>query len=269
MSQPKFWKYQAVGNSYIVLEGETPDVSEIKRLCSPQVGIGSDGILMGRQISHNRFSLRIFNPDGTEAEKSGNGIRIFVRSLWDRAITDSNTVLLQTKGGAVKAWRGDQPGVIDVEMGAITVFPNQSDPTPENFDSIEIDGEIMEFTPVSAGNPHCVIFHSDNSSIKCQRLGPLIEAHPRFPSRTNVQFTRIINRRELSLEIWERGAGYTLSSGTSACAAAAAALFHGWIDPICTVHCAGGPLFINLSDPNRPILSGSVQKIAWGTFNRA
>lgn len=268
MMPPNFWKYHAAGNSYFVIDQSTPlDKSAIQRLCSPQVGIGSDGILVGRHLAPDRFALRIFNPDGTEAEKSGNGLRIFARSVWDRGLSSAPQITIETKGGPTTAWQTGTADEIAVNLGPVDVFPDSSDPQPGTFEQLLIDGQLLSITPVSTGNPHCVIFQSDTSPLECQRLGPQIETHARFRQRTNVQFVRVINRQKIALEIWERGAGYTLSSGSSASAAAAAARFHGYIDAQCKVQCPGGFLFVDLSDESGAILSGNVQKIAVGTFN--
>lgn len=268
MSLNHFWKYHAQGNSYIVLDkSEPPSPPEIVQLCSAQTGIGSDGILIGRRLGEHEFAVQIFNPDGTQAEKSGNGLRIFARSVWDRRLTDQPELHLTTVGGPTTAWSPNLDDYVTIELGPVDVFPDDPKKIPGRFERLAIEGQILNITPVSTGNPHCVIFQSDDSRVECRRLGPLIETHSRFPNRTNVQFARIQNRNEIWLEIWERGAGYTLSSGSSACATAGAALFHGFTNSRIRVRCPGGTLFVEIDKNWSAKLSGHVQKIAQGTFN--
>lgn len=262
-----FWKYHALGNSYIILDGfDPPPIKEIQRICRSDTGIGSDGLLIGRPLSNNHFELRIFNPDGSEAEKSGNGLRIFAQNMWDRGLCQALNLSVVTKGGKVRIWRDADSARIAVEMGK-ALIPSDPQATaiqPGHFEKLTVENQTLPMTTVSIGNPHCVIFLSDDSEVKCRELGPLIEVHHNFPNRTNVQFVTLIDYDNIAIQIWERGAGYTRSSGSSACAAAAAAYFHQYIGQTCTVHSPGGQMKIKLDDQLQATLYGNVQKIAEG-----
>ncbi|MDJ0756941.1 MAG: diaminopimelate epimerase [Ardenticatenaceae bacterium] len=267
MQSRPFWKYHALGNSYIVLDGfDPPPTKEIQRICRRDVGIGSDGLLIGRPLSNNHYELRIFNPDGSEAEKSGNGLRIFAQNLWDQKLCESNNLSVSTKGGLVRIWRDADSPLIAVEMGKAWIPSDPQAPAaqPGHFEKLTVENQTLSITTVSMGNPHCVIFLSDASEVQCRKLGPLIEIHRDFPNRTNVQFVTLIDHDNIALQIWERGAGYTRSSGSSACAAAAAAHFHQYIGQHCTVHSPGGQMKVKLDDQLKAILYGDVQKIAEG-----
>lgn len=284
--QIHFYKYQALGNDYLIIE---PDQllqplrpNQAILLCDRHYGVGADGVLIGPSFSKQAdFSLQIFNPDGSEAEKSGNGLRIFARYLWDRSYLIRNTAAerkaysapfsVLTAGGKVIAQVFEDGELIRVEMGQ-AVFEHSPPTVPEmdrQLETLEIDGVQIHFCAVSLGNPHCVVFYPPASEETARKLGPSIEHNPRFPNRTNVQFLEVINRQMLSLQIWERGAGYTLSSGSSSCAAAAAAYRFGLCDREITVHNPGGQLkvsitpdyLLHLTGPAVPVFEGFLEKL--------
>jgi diaminopimelate epimerase len=268
----KFKKYNALGNSYLVIE-ENPesDLSEeaISIICSQNFGIGSDGILLKSKSSSScDFGLRIFNPDGSEAEKSGNGIRIFCRYLFDNGLVGNERFTVLTKGGTVNCQILGSGSRVVVEMGT-AVFNAESIPVLNvsgeviNKD-IVINGEEIVFSSVSMGNPHCVIFADDPSKSLACRLGPLIENQSIFPNRTNVQFVKVINRNLIEIEIWERGAGYTLASGSSSCAAAAVAKKLGYCDSEIIVRMPGGEIEIKIDENNTVTMEGSVVSVCSG-----
>jgi len=272
VSNVKFHKYQALGNDYLVLElakSVSPSAALMRALCDRHYGVGSDGVLVPGPGSVRRFSLRIFNPDGSEAEKSGNGLRIFARYLWDtRKVTDA-PFEVATKGGVVRCQVLDGGPRIDVAMGTAsfdsTKIPISGPPREVIDEPIEVDRRHLRFTGVTMGNPHCVVLLDEISPDIARRLGPLLEQHPAFPNRTNVQFVRIISRKRIQIEIWERGAGYTLGSGSSSCAAGAAAVRLGLCEPEITAVMPGGELSVIVKEDYSVRIIGPAWKIAQGT----
>jgi diaminopimelate epimerase len=272
----KFYKYHGLGNDYIVLDpGPVEaqlDSSQIRRICHRQCGVGSDGILLGPfPEKSGAFGVRIFNPDGSEAEKSGNGLRIFARYLHDQGMVASAPFTIATKGGEVTARLDSETGMISVEMGRVSFASGQipvAGPEREVInEAIVIDGQNLTFCAATIGNPHCVIVRPGISAEETRRLGPVLETHELFPNRTNVQFARIIDRANLAIEIWERGAGYTLASGSSASAAAAVARRLGLCDADITVHMPGGKLEIRVDARYNIHLTGPVVRIADGRIH--
>ncbi len=269
----QFRKYEALGNDYLVieahdLEGDGLPAALVCRICDRHRGIGADGILLDVSTAGGDHALRIFNPDGSEAEKSGNGLRIFARFLWDQGRVGAEPFPVLTKGGAVVCEVRNRGREVFVEMGRATfdsalipVAGSQSEVVEE---VLEIDGVVLRYTAVSLGNPHCVVQVEETSAELAQRLGPLLESHPLFPRRTNVQFVQVFDRKRLRIEIWERGAGYTLASGSSACAAAAACVRLGLCDRDLTVLMPGGQLAIGVSADYSLTMLGRVSKVAEG-----
>jgi diaminopimelate epimerase len=275
-----FAKGHGLGNDYIVLRREDLpfELSEasIVRICDRNWGIGSDGILMAVPSSRADFGLRIFNPDGSEAEKSGNGLRIFAKYLWDHGRTKKATFTVDTKGGIVECQcrvADGRMGFVTVEMGRATFrAPNIPMNGPDR-DVVGVplqlgDGTTLAVTAVSVGNPHCVSFVERLDEGECRRLGPLIERHPAFPNRTNVQFARIASRGALEILIWERGAGFTLASGSSSCGAASAAVRNGLCDhgPV-KVGMPGGELTIDVRPDWSLRLDGPVEEVYRGALS--
>ena len=249
----RYAKHHALGNDYIVirpteLQSELdPDV--IRLICHRNYGVGSDGILLGPLESKScDFALRIFNPDGTEAEKSGNGLRIFARFLWDEGLVGEQPFTVETPGGAVSCEVSTDGKSVKVEMGKVsfdsTVIPVEGASREVLNEELEVDGNALTYCAASIGNPHCVVFSDDSTPDQARRYGPMIEVAPRFPNRINVQFMTVIDRNNIRIEIWERGAGYTLASGSSSTAAAAVAHKLGLCDPDITVQMPGGSLRI-------------------------
>jgi diaminopimelate epimerase len=270
----RFAKYHALGNDYLVITpqeaGDLPHQPEaVQRLCHRNFGIGSDGILIGPIPSpETQFGLRIFNPDGSEAEKSGNGIRIFSRWLWDHKFVTKKPFQIGTQGGTVNVEMLDEGQIVKVEMGPAS-FDSQVIPvTGSNREVVneilEVAGGIFHYCAVTIGNPHCVIRCDRVSTQQVKELGPLIEKDPRFPNRTNVQLMEIRDQHHIYIEIWERGAGYTLASGSSSCAAAVAAVRLGLCQSPITVLMPGGSLEIQIKADNHIIMVGGVTRVAEG-----
>jgi len=271
-----FHKYHALGNDYIILDpAEVPAVpaaEQIRTICHRNFGIGSDGILYGPlKTDRADFALRIFNPDGSEAEKSGNGLRIFARYLWDRKKVAKRPFRISTPGGIVTAQLAKDGSSVTVEMGKVCFnsaeIPVAGPPREVINETIEIDGRNFIFCAATIGNPHCVILRDDISEAQARRFGPLIERDSRFPNRTNVQFMKVMDRANIRIEIWERGAGYTLASGSSSCAAAAVARRLGLCGSNITVHMPGGQIEIAVSDDFSVRMTGPVTKVADGAIS--
>lgn len=265
-----FIKYQAVGNDYLVIDEAEMDspitFEQAQRICHRNLGIGSDGILVFVSSNPNdRFQVKIINPDGSEAEKSGNGLRIFSRYLYDRKLVTDKPFNVLTLGGEVTCQILSNGKAVRVNMGK-AVFDAKKIPVKGYEDEVlrqhlNIKGEQIEFSAVSMGNPHCVIVKDQVSEKEAKAIGPLIEIHPIFPNRTNVQFVEVVDRTNIKIEIWERGAGYTLSSGTSSCAAAAVACRLGVCDKQITAHMPGGDIKILFDDQWGVTMEGGVSRV--------
>lgn len=255
-----FVKYHGLGNDYIVIRqralANLPLGAVAKALCDRHRGPGADGVLVdeGTNGTGERV-VRIVNPDGSEAEKSGNGLRIFARFLWDTGEVGLAPFSIRTVGGVVLATVAPGGGHVTVDMGQAVFLTLHGLMTH--------DAESIEYHAVSMGNPHCVTFGEADAK-RAQRLGPLIERDWRFPERTNVQFAHVVDRRNLTVEIWERGAGYTLASGSSACAVAAVARRLDRVDPAVDVRMPGGTLAVHVSEDYAVTMKGPVVKVVEG-----
>jgi diaminopimelate epimerase len=272
----RFAKYHALGNDYLVLppaqvrEGLTP--SQIRRICDRHFGVGSDGILVGPlESAECDFGLRLFNPDGSEFEKSGNGLRIFSRYLWDKGLVQDDPFTIMTPGGKVTARVHAGGRSVTVGMGRVSFDSRRipvSGPSREVLDEIlVVGGQELRICAAAIGNPHCVVLREQVAAEEAHRLGPLIENEARFPNRTNVQFMKVIDRSTIQIEIWERGAGYTLASGSSSCAAAAVAHRLGLCDSQVAVVMPGGRLDIVISADWTISMTGAVTKVCEGTIS--
>jgi diaminopimelate epimerase len=274
----RFHKYHALGNDYIVLDPadypgwKEPSHAQIRVICHRNFGVGSDGILWGPLPSTKAgFGLRIFNPDGSEAEKSGNGLRIFSRYLLDQGKAVTPTFTIETPGGVVKSEIKEGGKLITVAMGSVSFdsakIPVTGNPREVIGESIEVNGRTFTFSAATIGNPHCVIPVDDLSPEIARAYGPAIEVHPLFPKRTNVQFLKVIDRSNIQIEIWERGAGYTLASGSSSSAAAAVANRLGLVDRSVLVRMPGGTIGIEIGDGFSILMTGTVNKVADGELD--
>jgi diaminopimelate epimerase len=275
-----FAKGHGLGNDYIVLRrDELPfDLSEasIVRICDRNWGIGSDGILLLVASARADFGLRIFNPDGSEAEKSGNGLRIFSKWLRDHGLAKRDSFTIDTPGGVVECVchvRDGRVRFVTVEMGRATFRAPEIPMNGPDRDVVNVplqlsDGTALAVTAVSVGNPHCITFVDRLDTEACKRLGPLMERHAAFPQRTNVQFARVADRHTLDILIWERGAGYTLASGSSSCGAASAAVRNGLCDHgKVTVRMPGGDLVIDVRPDWSLKLEGPVEEVYTGALS--
>lgn len=277
-----FFRGHGLGNDYLVMDPKelsfklTP--SAIQAICDRHWGLGSDGILAAVPSKKADFGLRIFNPDGSEAEKSGNGLRIFARYLHATGKTKKTHFTVETKGGLVTITlhldRRREASSVTVEMGQASFSPSALPctlPVEELIEQpIEAAGRSFTFTGVSVGNPHCVLFKEAGSSWSREDvlvLGPALEQHPIFPKRTNVQLAVPTGAKELTILIWERGAGETQASGSSSCAAASAAVRLGLVSSPVIVRMPGGTLTIDVSPDFNLTMRGPVAEVARGALS--
>jgi diaminopimelate epimerase len=248
----QFSKWHGLGNDYLLVERAelafplTPE--RVQKLCDYHFGVGSDGIVEVTSANGDRAEVVIWNPDGSTAELSGNGTRIAARWLARRSGAAEVRIAVGPREVTARMRDGKQ---VEMDVGTVEVGEAET---------IDVAGDPVEFVPVSVGNPHAVIRREPDRG-ELLRLGPLVERHERFPERTNVQLVRVDGPRDVAVGVWERGAGETLSSGTSAIAVAAAAVRHGWCESPVTVHLAGGDLEVALDEDMRARLIGPAEEI--------
>lgn len=271
-----FKKYHGLGNDYLVIDPNIKDIKltpeSIRLICDRNYGVGSDGILYGPIKSGNIPQLRIFNPDGSEAEKSGNGLRIFAKYLFESKYVDKKNFKIWTLGGVVEVLiKDDKANLIKINMGKITFLSTEipvSGKKREVVDEeLEINKSKYKVTCLSIGNPHCVIPMAEVSEEKARKLGPFVENHKMFPNRINMQLLKVIDRNNIEIQIWERGAGYTLASGSSSCAAAAAAHKLGLVDRNINVQMPGGTLLVEIGEDWSIQMTGPVEGVFEGHFH--
>lgn len=269
-------KYHGLGNDYLVLDPNKNTLAlqgrNIEMLCRRNFGVGADGILYGPFWEDGNIRLRVFNPDGSEAEQSGNGVRIFAKYLLDEDYIHKKKFTLDMLAGEVEVeFLREDGSLMRVNMGK-PVYAGSEMPLHG------LEGEIVNAhlrfwdndyntTCLSVGNPNCVIMMEEVTPQKAKELGPYVEQAPYFPNRMNMQLCKVQDRSHIAIEIYERGAGYTLASGTGACAAAAAARRMGLVDSEVTVQMPGGSLLVEMDKDNTIYMTGSVELV--GTFTLA
>ena len=276
-----FFKYHALGNDYLVIDPTRspfePTSLAVMALCDRHHGVGSDGVLLGPLPVPGdpaAFGLRIFNPDGSEAEKSGNGLRIFARYLLEAGHCTTSGARIHTLGGvALVHFLAPDGSLVQVDMG-VPDFRAEAIPfagIPAQQEAVGVPLALPEgaliITALSVGNPHCVLFPASVTPEEVQRLGPQVEHHPHFPQRVNVQLVQVLDRKRIRIEIWERGAGYTLASGSSSCAAAAACRRLGRVDDRVQVVMPGGVIDLTFDAEGRVLMTGPVAAIYQGRLH--
>ena len=280
----RFWKGQALGNDYLVIDASesnsgVPEPEVVRALCDRHRGAGSDGVLVGDPAAEP-VTLRIFNPDGSEAEKSGNGLRIFGAWLHLRGLVGEVAFQVTLPGETVtmRVESVDRSGarLLRVDMGravfrAGAVGFKAADPDDEVVGRpLDVDGQTVAIHTVSTGNPHCVVFLDPLDPAVFRRFGPALQSHPSFDRGVNVQFARVAGPGVLEALIWERGAGETLASGSSACAVVAAARRAGLVDgERFEVRMRGGSLEVELDDDYALRLTGPAQIVYEATLDPA
>lgn len=260
-----FVKSHGLGNDYIVVDAARFPVSltpeRVRLFCHRHLGVGSDGVLEV-SASDDRFFVKIWNPDGSLAERSGNGLRIAAKFLAEHGYTAENVFSVETVAGPVRTEvfrEGTRVRAVRLEMGRARV--------DRGVKRLEVAGHALDVTVVSVGNPHCVVFGEPLTRERLFEAGPLIENHSRFPDRINVQLADPVSRDHVRALIWERGAGHTLASGTSACAVAAACRDRGLVDGRVTVLMEGGELTIEVAEDLDLVMTGPVEEVATGVLS--
>ncbi|WP_299583148.1 diaminopimelate epimerase [uncultured Sunxiuqinia sp.] len=271
-----FVKTHGLGNDYLVMNSHDisfeMNVENIKTICDVHYGIGSDGILLLVDSDRADFGLRILNPDGSEAEKSGNGLRIFAKYLFDYGYAKSKTFSIDTLGGVVFAevieTKNDKAFLIQVDMGE-AIFEPARVPVKSELEAcldeeLQLKDQSYLINCVSVGNPHCVILKEELSETEIRQYGSEIENHPKFPNRINLQFAKVLSPDEVEILIWERGAGYTLASGSSSSAVAAVMVKKGLTNRNLTIKMPGGKLKLEIAEDWQIRMTGEVREIASG-----
>ncbi|MEW6571569.1 MAG: diaminopimelate epimerase [Nitrospirota bacterium] len=287
----RFTKMHGLGNDFILIDCRQLNIhnpSELsRRLCHRHFGIGADQMLLLFDSEVADFKMRIFNADGSEVEMCGNGIRCFVKYIWDRRLSDKKVLEVETLAGIIRPEKAD--GMVRVDMGEpifehekipvrihpeYLLFSNPPIPTLVKESTrgfvidypLMIDDEEFKITCVSMGNPHVVIFVNDVADFPVQRYGPVIETHPIFPRRTNVEFVEVLSSKEIKMRVWERGAGETMACGTGASAAAVASSMKGLTGRQVLVHLSGGDLFIDWASDNHVNMTGPAAEVFNGVI---
>jgi diaminopimelate epimerase len=260
-------KYHGLGNDYLIFDPNKNELEltteNIQLICNRNFGVGSDGLLVGPILGNDKLEVKIYNPDGSEAEISGNGVRIFGKYLKDAGYVQKNRFTINTLSGQQTLQYLNEEGTrIKVSMGKLSFY---SDEIPVTGPRREVLNETMMFgsipyrvTCVNIGNPHCVIWLNDISKDLVCRIGKHSESAECFPEKINTQLLKVLDRTNIEIEIYERGAGYTLASGTSGCAAAGAAYRMGLTDPKMYVHMPGGVLEVEIEEDENVLMTGEV-----------
>jgi diaminopimelate epimerase len=280
----KFTKAQGMGNDFLIIEVEDvtnlPTASELARgMCQRNYGAGADGIVFVTRARHRDadFASRIFNADGSEAGVSGNGTRCAAAYLYHAGLWNEPAIRIATAAGVKHGRLVSRAGMLfefEFDMGR-PIFSSEAVPmtiTPPVERVVRyplhLGGDVLEVTCMSMGNPQCIIFVTDLNAVNLGEIGPLIEDHPIFPDRANVEFASVNSRDEIEIRIWERGAGHTLSSGTGSCASAIAATLNGLTDRNVLVRTEGGTLRVDWRDDDRVMLTASAEVIYEGGWLR-
>jgi diaminopimelate epimerase len=274
-----FVKAHGLGNDYIVIDSESISfeltTERIKRICNVHYGIGSDGILLKIKSIKADFGLKIYNPDGSEAEKSGNGLRIFSKFLYDYGFAKDSSFSIQTLGGLVHAYiietSNNKATKVKVDMGKAIFIAKDVPVTCNENECMDMELQVRDkkylINCVSVGNPHCVVVKEELNTEEILHYGSLIENSNIFPNRINVQFAKPISRKQVEILIWERGAGYTLASGSSSCAVASVLKKKSLIDNEVDIIMPGGILQIEIDNDWNIRMTGEVKEIASGTLS--
>jgi diaminopimelate epimerase len=271
-----FTKMHGAGNDFVVLDGirdELPPLEPLAaRLCDRHFGIGADQLLVLRPSRQADFRMQIFNADGSQVEMCANGIRCLYKYLRDRGHTDADEIGVETLSGVVRPrWAGE--GRVAVDMGRPVLDPARIPTTlgrgegPVLDVPLEVEGETLAVSSVSMGNPHAVIVVKDPDAAPVERLGPLIERHPAFPNRVNVEFVTPPARGRIRQRTWERGTGETLACGSGACAAVVVSMLRGAVERRLLVELRGGELEIAWEGGDAHVLmTGPAAEVYTGVF---
>ncbi|MDK2878310.1 MAG: diaminopimelate epimerase [Thermoanaerobacteraceae bacterium] len=272
----EFVKMHGLGNDFILVNGFKEDVSKIikksKMLCDRHLGIGADGVILALPSDKADVKMRVINSDGSEAPMCGNGIRCFARYVFTRGIVSKTKMSVETLAGIMKPEIiiiDDVIEAVKVDMGHYSLLkkdvPIMGSPDEEALD-LEVEAQDQKYiaTGVSMGNPHCVIFVDNVDGVPLEKVGPILENHPLFPKKTNVEFIEVKGKDHLKMRVWERGCGLTLACGTGACASAVAAYKKGIAGNKVKVSLSVGDLMIEIQDDRRVFMTGPAEEVYSG-----
>ncbi|OCL26249.1 diaminopimelate epimerase [Orenia metallireducens] len=277
----KFTKMHGLGNDFVLIdciEKEVENPSQLaKEMCDRNFGIGADGLvlILPSDLAEADYRMRIFNPDGSEPQMCGNAIRCFAKYLYERGLTEKTNLNIETLAGMIRPELILKDGAVElvkVDMGEPILRRSEipmvgGDQEQVIKEKLVVGTETFEVTTVSMGNPHCVIFVDDIEKIELNNWGPQIETHEVFPEDINVEFIEVLNKDEIEMRVWERGAGITLACGTGACASTVASILNEYTNRKITVHLAGGDLVIEWAeDNNRVYMSGPATEVFVGEW---
>jgi diaminopimelate epimerase len=265
----RFTKMHALGNDFVLVDVREHPIDDpsgfARRFCDRRLGIGADQVLLLDTSESADLRMGIFNADGSEVEMCGNGIRAFAKYVWDRGISDRDPLEVETLAGIIRPSRHGE--MVRVDMGEPELDGRK---IPVALDGqvvdhpLEIEDRVFEITCVSMGNPHAVIYVEDVEGFPVERYGSRIERHELFPNRINVEFVQVLNESEISMRVWERGAGETLACGTGASASAVASMVKGLAGRRVTVHLPGGDLLIEWPEKGRVYMTGPATEVFEG-----
>lgn len=276
----RFTKVQGLGNDFVLVNCFEEKLEEVElsslavRACDRHFGIGADGLVLLLPSDKADVNMRIFNPDGSEAEMCGNVIRCAAKFLFEHGLVKATRIRVQTLAGLMlPELITDNNGsvkLVRVDMGEPHLerreIPMDGSPGRVISEPLEVGGVSYQVTAISMGNPHCIIFVPDVAHAPLSTAGPAIEWHKVFPSRTNVEFIQVVNRGEVKMRVWERGAGETMACGTGACATAVACVLNGLTERRVTVHLQAGDLLIEWGQDNHVYMTGPAEEVFTGEY---
>ncbi|HIE12938.1 MAG TPA: diaminopimelate epimerase [Desulfotomaculum sp.] len=272
----QFIKMHGLGNDFVITVGESigPDPGELaRRICDRHFGVGADGLVFILPAESADLQMRIFNPDGSEAEMCGNAIRCVAKYAFESGMVERTEFRMETGAGVLSPRLFVEAGLVkevEVDMGRPVLererIPMQGPPGRVINEPLDVAGEAYRITAVSFGNPHCVVFVTDVSAINLPVVGPVIENHPAFPRRTNVEFVQVLSPDSTQVRVWERGAGETLACGTGACAAAVAGFLNGLTGRRVLVRLPGGDLSIFWAEDDHVYMTGPAVAVFEGRW---
>lgn len=273
-----FTKMQGAGNDYVYVDCTTNEISNPNELSvkisDRHFGVGSDGLVLICKSAVADFKMRMFNADGSEAQMCGNAARCIGKYVYEKGLTTQTAITLETPAGTKRLQLFIENNVVEkvqVDMGAPELTPAKIPVKVDvaqavNF-PLEIDGRKFNFTAVSMGNPHAVIFVDDVQNFDVHGIGKSIETHPLFPQKVNVEFVQPLSRTELKMRVWERGSGETWACGTGACATLVAASLNNITDKKATIHLLGGDLEIDWREDGHVYMTGGATTVFEGNYN--
>ena len=284
----KFTKMEGLGNDYVYVDctkQNLENASNLAKIISDRhFGVGSDGLILIESSKKADFRMKMFNSDGTEAEMCGNGIRCVGKYVYDKGLTDKTTLKIETLAGIKVLNLNVEDGkakTVKVDMGEpildYKLIPAKDGKVYKSRDGIKfykvninIEGDLKELTCVSMGNPHGIDFANNIEKLKIEKFGPIIEVDEHFPNKVNAEFIEILDKHNIKMRVWERGAGETLACGTGACASVVASFLNGYTERSVTVELLGGKLEIEWNkEDNHVYMTGPAETVFEGEFDES